>query len=142
MYQKIMADIATDYYKSHYPNDGQRFIAWYLRNIHHLEPAETKDCITDGPNDKQIDAVYIDNQEQVIYILQGKFYSGETVDAGPLREVLSSWIHIKDLEKLQDSANEKLKIKIFEGDCNWRCGVHRKPYRGRASKRRIGSYQY
>lgn len=114
MYSKILSDIATEYYQTQYPNDGQRFVAWYLRNIHNLDTFESKDCITDGAGDKQIDAIYIDNQASVIYIIQGKFYSGDVVDAEPLREVLSSWIQIKDLARLQDSANEKLKVKINE----------------------------
>ncbi len=114
MYNKIFNDISQQYYKENYPNDGQRFVAWYLRNIHNLDTIEAKDCITDGAGDKQIDAVYIDNDSSMIYIIQGKFYAGETVNAEPLREVLSSWIQIKDLEKLQENANEKLRIKINE----------------------------
>lgn len=114
MYKKILEDIKQEYYVNNYPNDGQRFVAWYLRNIYNLDTIETKDCITDGAGDKQIDAVYIDNQASIIYIIQGKFYSGDTVDAEPLREVLASWVQIKDLQKLQESANEKLKIKINE----------------------------
>lgn len=114
MYDKILNEISQQYYKDNYPNDGQRFVAWYLRNIHNLDIIEAKDCITDGAGDKQIDAVYIDNDASVIYIIQGKFYSGDTVNAEPLREVLSSWIQIKDLQKLQENANEKLKIKINE----------------------------
>lgn len=114
MYNKILSDISQQYYSENYPNDGQRFVAWYLRNIHNLDTIETKDCITDGAGDKQIDAVYIDNDASMIYIIQGKFYAGETVNAEPLREVLSSWIQIKDLQKLQENANEKLRIKINE----------------------------
>lgn len=114
MYVKILNEISQQYYKDNYPNDGQRFVAWYLRNIHNLDTIEAKDCMTDGAGDKQIDAVYIDNDASVIYIIQGKFYSGDTVNAEPLREVLSSWIQIKDLQKLQENANEKLKIKINE----------------------------
>lgn len=114
MYDKILNEISQQYYKDNYPNDGQRFVAWYLRNIHNLDIIEAKDCITDGAGDKQIDAVYIDNDASVIYIIQGKFYSGDNVNAEPLREVLSSWIQIKDLQKLQENANEKLKIKINE----------------------------
>lgn len=114
MYQKVLDDIRTDYYQSQYPNDGQRFVAWYLRNIHNLDTFEAKDCITDGAGDKQIDAIYIDNQASVVYIIQGKYYSGDVVDAEPLREVLSSWIQIKNLALLQEAANEKLKVKISE----------------------------
>lgn len=114
MYEKIKNDIAQEYYVKNYPNDGQRFVAWYLRNIHNLDTFEAKACITDGAGDKQIDAVYIDDQSSTIYIIQGKFYKGDTVDAEPLREVTSSWIQIKNLAKLQEAANEKLQAKISE----------------------------
>ena len=114
MYSKILSELSQNYYKENFPNDGQRFVAWYLRNIHNLDTFETKDCITDGAGDKQIDAVYIDNQACTIYIIQGKFYSGNTVDAEPLREVLSSWIQIQNLAHLQDGANHKLQVKISE----------------------------
>lgn len=114
MYEKIKKDIAQEYYVKNYPNDGQRFVAWYLRNIHNLDTYEAKACITDGAGDKQIDAVYIDEQSSTIYIIQGKFYKGDTVDAEPLREVTSSWIQIKNLAKLQEAANEKLQAKISE----------------------------
>lgn len=114
MYDRILSDIATEYYQTQYPNDGQRFVAWYLRNIHNLDTFEAKDCITDGAGDKQIDAIYIDNQASIVYIIQGKFYGGPIVDAEPLREVLSSWIQIKNLAHLQDAANDKLKVKINE----------------------------
>jgi hypothetical protein len=40
------------------PNDGQRFVAWYLRDIHRRNN-ETRDDITDGPDDKQIAAIVI-----------------------------------------------------------------------------------
>ncbi len=114
MYSKILHDIQQAYYQDNYANDGQRFVAWYLRNIHGLNTVEAKDCITDGANDKQIDAVYINNQDSTIYIIQGKFMSGEYIDAEPVREVLSSWILVQDLDQLQDAANLKLKVKINE----------------------------
>lgn len=114
MYNKILTELGQDYYKENFPNDGQRFVAWYLRNIHNLDTFETKDCITDGAGDKQIDAVYIDNQSCTIYIIQGKFYGGDTVDAEPLREVLFSWIQIQDLAHLQEGANHNLQVKISE----------------------------
>lgn len=114
MYEKIKAEIAQEYYLKNYPNDGQRFVAWYLRNIHNLDTYEAKNCITDGAGDKQIDAVYIDDQSSTIYIIQGKFYKSETVDAEPLREVLASWVLIRNLSQLQNDANEKLRVKISE----------------------------
>lgn len=112
--EKIQIEIKQDYYQQNYPNDGQRFVAWYMRNIHLLDALQAKDAITDGANDKQIDAVYIDDDEQKVYIVQGKYYLGDSVDAEPVREVISSWTQLKDLATLQEGANSKLKIKLNE----------------------------
>ena len=112
--EKIKSELTQDYYVQHFPNDGQRFVAWYLRNIYLLDQLQAKDAITDGANDKQIDAVFIDEDEQKIHIIQGKYYTGETVNAEPVREVISSWSQFKHLDKLQENANEKLKKKICE----------------------------
>ncbi|MGN0227031.1 MAG: AIPR family protein [Paludibacteraceae bacterium] len=111
---KIKNEITQDFYKQNFPNDGQRFVAWYLRNIYLLDQLQTKDAITDGANDKQIDAVFIDEEEQKIHIIQGKFYTGETVNAEPIREVISAWSQFDHLETLQENANERLKKKICE----------------------------
>ncbi len=114
IYERIKSDISQQYYADNFCNDGQRFIAWYLRNIHNLDSVEAKSCITDGPGDKQIDAVYVDNQTETVYIIQGKYYSGASVDAGPLREVLASWAQIQNLSRLQESANDRLRSKIAD----------------------------
>jgi hypothetical protein len=108
LYEKIKNDIAQSYYQQNFPNDGQRFVAWYVRNIHGQDANQTRYCITDGADDKQIDAIVIDDEQSIIYVIQGKFISNSTVDAGPLREILSSWVQLKDLAKLQENSNAKL----------------------------------
>ncbi len=114
MYQKILEEIKQDYYQQKFPNDGQRFVAWYLRNIHLRDMNETLSDITDGANDKQIDAIVVDDDNNTIYVIQGKFIGENTVDAEPLREVLSSWMQLKDLVRLQENCNDKLKRKLSE----------------------------
>jgi len=89
MYETIKGEIRQDYYQQNFPNDGQRFLAWYIRNIHSLDPNQTKYTITDGADDKQIDAIVIDEDNSKAYIIQGKFIGATVVDATPLREVLS-----------------------------------------------------
>src|SRR6202030_2718904 len=107
MYELISKQIGADYFQQRFPNDGQRFVAWYLRNILFRDMNETRDDITDGADDKQIDAIVIDDDKSLVHIVQGKFIQGGVVDAEPLREVLSSWIQIKDLARLQNVANAK-----------------------------------
>jgi hypothetical protein len=114
MYELIKGQIAADYFRQRFPNDGQRFVAWYLRNILFRDMNETRDDITDGGDDKQIDAIVIDDDKALVHIVQGKFIQSGSVDAGPLREVLSAWIQIKDLARLQNVANQKLQRKLAE----------------------------
>lgn len=114
MYQKVQSDIAQEYYKQNFPNDGQRFVAWYVRNIHGQDANQTKFCITDGADDKQIDAIVIDDERSIAYIIQGKFIENSLIDAEPLREVLASWVQLKDMAKLQENANPKLKQRLAD----------------------------
>ena len=114
MYQKIKSEVAQTYYQQNFPNDGQRFVAWYVRNIHGQDANQTKYCITDGADDKQIDAIVIDDEQSVAYIIQGKFIENALVDAEPLREVISSWTQLRDLAKLQENANVKLKQRLSD----------------------------
>lgn len=114
MYDKITEEIQQEYYQSNFPNDGQRFVAWYVRNIHGQDSPQTKLCITDGADDKQIDAIVIDDEAQSVYVVQGKFIGSGSVDSGPLREVLSSWVQLKDLAKLQENANLKLRQRLTD----------------------------
>lgn len=114
MYEKIKKDISQPYYQQNFSHDGQRFVAWYLRNIHLRDLSQTKYDITDGQDDKQIDAIVIDENAQTIYIIQGKFISSGKLDGEPLREVTSSWLQLKDLVRLQETCNEKLKRRLLD----------------------------
>jgi hypothetical protein len=114
MFKQITEEIKTPYYENYFSNNGQRFVAWYLRNIHLRDMIQTRDDITDGSDDKQIDAIVIDDDKNTIFILQGKFIQESSVDAEPLREVLSSWIQLRDLVRLQEVGNDKLKRKLSD----------------------------
>jgi hypothetical protein len=72
-------------------------------------------AITDGADDKQIDAIVIDDDAQSIAVVQGKFIGASgPVDAANLREVLASWVQLKDLAQLQQNANLKLKQRLTD----------------------------
>ena len=79
----IKNEITQDYYKNNFPNDGQRFVAWYMRNIHLLDQRQAKDAITDGANDKQL-MPYILMKTSKKYIL----YKGNTTLVNLLMQLL------------------------------------------------------
>ncbi len=110
---QIKREIADNpYYQQNFPNDGQRFVAWYLRRVILRDALSAKDDITDGAHDKQIDAVIVDDDERRVLIVQGKFIEEGKVDGEPLREVLAAWLRLQDLTALQKDCNEKLKQKL------------------------------
>lgn len=41
MFEQIKDEIKADFYQQNFPNDGQRFVAWYLRNIHSRDMNES-----------------------------------------------------------------------------------------------------
>jgi hypothetical protein len=110
---RIQTDIETHpYYKENFANDGERFLAWYLRNIYQRTAIEAREDITDGQNDKEIDAVIVDDEKRKVFIFQGKFFTTTSVDGGPIQEILAAWLRIQDLPSLQEAANEKLRPKL------------------------------
>ncbi len=110
---RIQADIAKDpYFKDNFANDGERFLAWYLRNIHQRTAVEARQDITDGQHDKEIDAVIVDDEKRKVLIFQGKFFTETSVDGGPIQEILTAWLRIQDIPALQEAANEKLRPKL------------------------------
>lgn len=114
MYDQIKREIESDYYQQHFDNDGQRFVAWYVQNIHCRDMIETREDVTDGSDDKQIDAIVVDDDASLVFVLQGKFIGEGRVDAEPLREVLSSWVQLKNIVRLQETGNQKLKRRLPE----------------------------
>ena len=114
MYDQIKRDIQSPYYQDQFDNDGQRFVAWYVQNIHRRDTIGTVEDVTDGPDDKQIDAIVVDDDTSTVFVMQGKFINEGTVDAEPLREILSSWVQLKDIARLQETGNQKLKRRLPE----------------------------
>jgi len=80
MYDFIAKQIASGYFQQRFANDGQRFVAWYLRNVLFRDMNETRDDITDGSGDKQIDAIVIDDDQALVRIIQGKFIQSGDAD--------------------------------------------------------------
>lgn len=114
MFERIASEIASNsFFKDNFSNDGQRFVAWYLHRVLLLDVHHTRAAITDGQNDKQIDAIVVeDGEERRIRIIQGKFVKPEPIDAEPLREVLSAWTRLKDLPTLQLECSGKLAERL------------------------------
>ncbi len=49
------------------------FLIWYLHNFFRIDKQEAIDSVCDTPNDKGIDGIYVDDDEEDIFLFQAKF---------------------------------------------------------------------
>ena len=52
---------------------SKEFLKWFLINYFSIDEDNVDDFICDGSNDKGIDGVYVDNEEERIYFFQAKY---------------------------------------------------------------------
>lgn len=79
--------------------EARSFLNWFLENIFRLDPVEADDCICDKSNDRGIDAIYVDKNQDEIIVLQGKIRQKESsVGDGVLRELAGTLTQIENVD--------------------------------------------
>lgn len=58
--------------------ESRAFLGWFLENYFRLDGNAVDDAICDGPDDKGIDGLYVDDALECIYIFQAKLLQKET----------------------------------------------------------------
>jgi len=58
------------------------FLIWFLKNFFRLEIQDAIDSVCDYTNDKGIDGIYVDDEEEVLYLFQSKFSPSDDQDQG------------------------------------------------------------
>lgn len=54
-------------------SESSAFLIWFLENFFRLDPQDAIDSVCDQTNDKGIDGIFVDDEEEKIYLLQSKF---------------------------------------------------------------------
>jgi len=92
---------------------------WYLRNFFRLEEDDAIAAVCDSQNDKGIDGIYVDEDEEEVHLFQAKYspqYARDQGD-GDLRNFLGAkqWFNnAKSVESLlQSTASEELKSHVI-----------------------------
>lgn len=95
--------------------ESPAFLNWFLRNIYRMDDTEARDAICDHPNDKGIDGIYIDHNNEEIHFLQAKIRQAKSAkvgDVGPknLMASVQQFDHADKVEAiLSGNANADLK---------------------------------
>lgn len=59
-------------YQAEARTESRAFLAWYLENVYRLEATVAQDAVCDGPDDKGIDGIFVDDAASRIEILQAR----------------------------------------------------------------------
>lgn len=66
--------------------ESAAFLAWFLENVYRLDETDARDAICDHSNDKGIDGIYVDHNNEEVHFLQAKIRqnsNGAVGDVGP-----------------------------------------------------------
>lgn len=101
-----------------YEKKSQGFAHWYLNNVEGINENIVEESITDGHNDWGIDAVIIDNENEVIKLYQFKFPDKEeNISKKINQEDIASFLRgygICSSGNVPKNANEELRLKVAE----------------------------
>lgn len=106
-------------YEKRAPDFSGRFIRWFLEHIYRLEEIEADDACVDAKHDKGVDAIYVDDVSEVVFIVQAKTKTKDGAEFGDtdLKEFFGTLQQFDSKEKilqlLTETKNDKLKQTIL-----------------------------
>lgn len=98
--------------------ESASFLVWFLENVYRLEETEARDAVCDHSNDKGIDGIYVDHNNEEVHFLQAKIRqsnTGKIGDVGP-KNLMGSVAQFDTSDKvkmiLAGNADDELKRLI------------------------------
>jgi hypothetical protein len=94
------------------------FLIWFLINYFRIEPQDAIDSVCDHTNDKGIDGIYVDEEEEVIYLLQSKYspLDNQTQGDNDIRNFVGArrWFESEEAvqQLLNSTASQELKSLV------------------------------
>ena len=102
--------------------ESRAFLAWFLENVYRLESTGATDCVCDGPDDKGVDGIYVEEEENRIDILQAKISQSDikTIGDTTLKDLVGTLAQFESkstTEALQESTgNTELRNVLVENN--------------------------
>jgi hypothetical protein len=95
--------------------ESRAFLIWYLENLYRLEPMVAEEAICDGPDDRGVDGIYVDDTHSRVDVLQARIVktAAKTIGSTALKEfagTLRQFETPEQVERLRDTTtNVELK---------------------------------
>jgi hypothetical protein len=97
------------------------FLYWFLEAYFNLHEKDILSCMADSPSDKQIDAIYISERAQTVFLVQSKYEIPRPLTQRIRKEQLTSFARVRSyfdstekLNAVTKSANPNVQKKMRE----------------------------
>jgi len=105
-------------YEKRAPDFSGRFLRWFLEHIYRLEEIDADDASVDAKHDKGVDAIYVDDVSETVYIIQAKTKTKDNAEFGDseLKEFYGTLQQFDSKKKIDEvfaeTKNDNLKQTI------------------------------
>jgi hypothetical protein len=102
--------------------ESHAFLVWYLQHYFRLDETESQDTVCDGPDDKGVDGVYVDENLETVFVFQCKLVQNprRTLGDTQLKEFVGTLAQFRDPAKIADiaatTANKELASLLTAGN--------------------------
>jgi len=94
-------------------NESAAFLIWFLENFFRLETQDAIDSVCDQINDKGIDGIYVDDEEEIVYLFQSKFSPNNNQNQGD--NDIRNFIGARQWFENEESVNSLLSSTASKG---------------------------
>ncbi len=103
-YNRMRAEVAEH---SETRSESAAFLFWFLENFYRLEKQDAEDAICDQTNDKGIDGIYVDDEDEIIFLFQSKYSPQDHQSQGDndLRNFIGARQWFRDETSVQNLLN-------------------------------------
>ena len=100
--------------------ESRAFLNWFLENVYRLDPLQAEDCVCDGSDDKGVDGIYVDQQNNRIDVFQTKISTNDsrTIGDPTLKDLVGTLAQFESTAAVQSlqisTRNVELKNRLEE----------------------------
>jgi hypothetical protein len=101
-------------YEKRAPDFSGKFTRWFLEHIYRLDDMDADDACVDAQHDKGVDAIYVDDVSETVFIIQTKTKTKNGAEFGDtdLKEFYGTLQQFDSKEKIEQVLDETKNFKL------------------------------
>ncbi len=111
---KVFSEQHLNSYEKRAPDFSGRFIRWFLEHIYRLDEIDADDASVDAKHDKGVDAIYVDDISETVFIIQAKTSTKDNAEFGDtdLKEFYGTLQQFDAKKKIEEVISETKNGKL------------------------------